>query len=128
MGTSAEKGSFSLLILNLQKHQPAIIPAADAVWVADDEPFRLVQALRGEGVVLSEASELAEEIVGVDIVGPGGGHWFCDFCGVEVREYFLNSAKFCDGVDTVCSQGVNELILVILHYMLVLDLGKTRSD
>src|SRR6266536_966804 len=127
--TGAFLGRCNILVLYLQKNQPAVVPAADAVRIPNNEPFCFVETLRAEGVVLCEASELAEEVVGVDVVGPGGCHWFCDFGGVEVCEDFLNPAQFRDGVDTMSSEGVDELVLVVLQIreVLVGDSGELRG-
>jgi hypothetical protein len=50
-------------------------------------------------------------------VGPGRSHGLRYFCGIEVCKDFLNSAEFRYGVDTVCSERMNELILVVLFHV-----------
>lgn len=76
------------LILDLRENQPAVVPAARARRIADDLPFGLIQALGAERIVLGEATKFTQEVIGVDVVGPGRGHGFGDVrSGVGAKEF-----------------------------------------
>lgn len=68
-----------ILGLDLVKYQPAIIPTSSAGGIPDNQPFGLVQAFRTEWVVFRKAAQLAQKVVGIDVMSPGTGHRLCDF-------------------------------------------------
>ena len=88
-----------ILALDLVKDQPAIIPTSGAGGIPDNQPFGFVQAFRAERVVSRKATQLAQEVVGIDVMGPGACHRLCDFGRVQVCEDLLDSTQFCEGVD-----------------------------
>ncbi len=47
-------------------------------------------------------------------MGPGTRHRFCDLRRIQVCEDLLDAPQLRNGVDTVCSERVNQLILIIL--------------
>lgn len=91
----------NVLSLDLCKYEPAIVPAPGTCRISNDLPFRFVQAFGAERVVSSKAAQLAEEVVGVDVMRPGAGHWLCDFCRIKVGENLFKPAQFCQSVDPV---------------------------
>ena len=80
------------LAFDLGKYQPAVVPAADARFVANDLPFSIVKTFRAERIILCHASEFAQEVVGVNVVRPGTGHGLSDIFGIARREEFLDAA------------------------------------
>ena len=71
---SAKVETSILLSLHLHKHQPAVIPAAHAAWVAYHHLFCLIETLRAERKILGESSQLVEQVVRVNVVRPCTGH------------------------------------------------------
>ena len=79
------------LALDFGQYQPAVVPAADTRFVADDLPFGVVKTFGAERVVFGHASQFAEEVVGVDVVCPSTGHGLGDILGTVGREEFLDA-------------------------------------
>lgn len=71
-----------LLLVDLLQYEPAVVPAANTVWVSDYHGFGLIESFGAEGILLGEASKFVEQVVGVDIVSPCSRHWFCNLAGV----------------------------------------------
>ena len=80
------------LALDFSEYEPAVVPAARACGVTDNLPFGLVKTLRAEGIVLRHATKFAQEVIRVNIMGPGTGHGFRDVGRMVGREEFLDSA------------------------------------
>ena len=60
-------------VSHFEQDEPGIIPAPRALHIGNDRPFRLVQALGSKRIGLCKSTQLAEEVIRVDIVRPGGG-------------------------------------------------------
>ena len=45
---------------------------------------------------------------------PGTRHRFSNLCRIQIREDLLDATQLGDGVDAMCSQRLNQLILVVL--------------
>lgn len=103
-----------LLILDLEQHQPTVVPASDTVRVTDDEPLGFIKAFRAERVVLCQTSELAEKVVRIHVVRPRTGHGLRYLGRVHICKDLFDAAELRDGVDAMSSQRVDELIFVVL--------------
>lgn len=68
-----------ILRLDLVEYQPAIVPTSGAGRISDNQPFGFIQAFRAERVILRKAAQLAQKVVGIDVVSPGTGHRLRDF-------------------------------------------------
>jgi hypothetical protein len=55
-----ERCSDNSLFVNLLQHQPAVVPAPNAVRVSDNHRLGLIKSLGAEGVLLGEASKFIE--------------------------------------------------------------------
>jgi hypothetical protein len=62
------------LILNLHQHQPCEIPAPIAPRIIQHQPLRLIKTLTRERIIACQATQLVEQVVGIDIIPPCGGH------------------------------------------------------
>ena len=78
MGTDVSKRD--LLILDLGKYQPAVVPTPGASRVSDDLPLGLVQTFGAKRVVFGYASQFAQEVVGIYVVRPGSSHGLSNVC------------------------------------------------
>jgi hypothetical protein len=103
-----------LLALHLDQYEPAVVPAADAAGVVHDQSLRLVETLAREWNAFRQATQLIEQIVGVDIMAPCTRHGLRHLRGVEVGEDLLNPSQLGDCVDTVCAQRLDQLIFIVL--------------
>lgn len=108
------KWTFDSLFANLCKHQPAVIPAASASRVTDYLPLSLIQTLGAERIILCQRTKLAEQIVRVDVVGPGIGHGLSGVVRIGSGKYLLDSTKFREGIDLVCLERADQLRFLVL--------------
>jgi len=107
-----------ILCLDLVEHQPAIVPTSGAGRIPNDQPFGFIEALRAEGVIFRKAAQLAQEVVGIDVMSPGTGHRLRDVGRVQVCKDLLDTPQLGEGVDAPGAQGMNELIFVTLETQL----------
>lgn len=112
--TTSDPPQADILGSNLLQHEPTVIPASAAVWVAHHQPFRLVEAFRAEGIGSRDAAELVQEVVRVHVVLPCRGHGLRHFGRVEIGEDLFDAPELGDGVDFVRSERVDQLVLGIL--------------
>lgn len=106
-----------LLVTQLDKHQPSIIPAAIALWVVAHCPLCLIQTFATESVVPCETAELVEKVVGGHVISPCAGHRLLEsklvFFGCLSCDTF-NAAKFSECVDTMRIEGIDKLTSALL--------------
>jgi hypothetical protein len=108
-----------LHVPNLDQNKPAVIPTARTFRIPDDKPFGLIQALRAEWIVIRQTSQLAEKVIGINIMSPCACHGLCDLRDIEVSEHPLDSTKFGNCVDSMGAKRVNELFLIVLQVHLI---------
>ena len=86
-------GREHLLRLDLRQDQPAKVPAPVASRISNDLPFGLVQAFRRKRVVLGHTPQLAEQIVGIDIMRPSHGEGLDDIFRRIAVERLLDATE-----------------------------------
>ena len=109
------------LLVDLLQHEPAVIPAAHAIWISHDQCLRFVESFGAERVILSEPSEFVEKIVGVDIVSPSSSHRLGHFARVKVSKNLFDPPQLCNCIDLVGSQRIDKLFFVVLETESVKD-------
>ena len=97
-------GHDDLLALDLGEHQPAVIPASAAARILGGLPLGLVQALGAERIILRQPPELVQEIVRVDIIGPGRRHGRRHIGRIERSKNTFDAAQLRQGVDAVSTK------------------------
>lgn len=103
-----------VLCLDLVENQPTIIPTSSAGGVPNHQPFGFIQAFRAERVILRKTAQLAQKVIGIDVMSPSTGHGLRDFGRVQVCEDLLDTTEFGESVDTPGAEGMNKLIFVTL--------------
>ena len=107
-----------VLLFDLDENQPAVVPTAHTSRIPDHQTLRLVQALGAEGIIPGQTTKLAEKIVRVHVVGPCRCYGFRNLSRIQVSKDFLDPPQFRDSIHSVCAQRVDELILVVLEFVL----------
>lgn len=100
----------SSLVLELHKKKPDKVPALATIRIIVDPPFGVLQKLGTEWVLSGQTPELAEKVVGGDIVIPSIGHGRRVFRHVDMYQHFLYTAELGQGVDTVATKCVQHLV------------------
>lgn len=116
-----ENGQVNSLFTDFSKHQPTIVPAAGAGRVTDHLPFGLIQTLGAERIVLRQCAKLAKQVVGVDVVGPGIGHWLGGIRCIGSGKDLLDSTEFGEGIDLVRLQRTDQLSFLVLNMTISKD-------
>ena len=103
--TTQEGIRVNLLLAHLSQHQPAVIPALDALGVCNDHPFRLLQALGTERISFSQATQLAQQVIRVDVAGPRLRHSVGHVRRRAAGEHTLDASQLNNRVDPVGENG-----------------------
>lgn len=82
----------NILALHKLQDLPAMIPSSHPRAPAHPR-LSLIQAFGAERVVLRQASQLVEQTVAVDVVGPGGFHGLQRVWGIEDGEDAFDTAE-----------------------------------
>lgn len=103
------------LILDFRKKEPDEVPTFAAVRVVVDSPLGVFQNIGTERVFSSQAPELAEEVVGRDIVIPSIGHGCRVIRYIDRYEHLLYPTEFGQGVDPMAAKCVQHLVDLCLR-------------
>lgn len=93
-----------LLIFDFLQHKPAVVPALRALRISDHLPFRFVYALGAERIRARQATQLAEEVVGIHEMRPCSCQSSRDFWRSGRHKDTLDSAQFDQRVDSMSAK------------------------
>lgn len=100
------------IIPNLHQTQPRQIPTPITLRVTRHSIIRLLYHFSTDGITSCETTQLGEELVAGYVVHPGCCHGFLEGSGVGFFGagccHSLDATEFCEGVDLVFLQGVDE--------------------
>lgn len=98
------------LILDFRKKEPGEVPTLAAVRIIVDPPLGVFQKIGTERVFSGQAPELAEKVVGRDVVIPSIGHGCRVIRHIDRYEHLLYPTEFGQGVDPVAAKRVQHLV------------------